>query len=415
MPDYNKELQESELPLYANANGSDHIAYVHDIIIRNITAKNVDPRYPIEIMGLVGNRIKNVSITNIKVEYRGGLSLEHAVEQRQLNTNWEYTQYGKEKSRVQSLPWLVNTFFLKNEGLLPRVEWDSQAGVWKDAPFNVPELPEVYPEPSNWGILPAYGLYARHVDSLYLEGIELQYLTVDTRYPIVLDDIVNGSLHNIHAHHAEGVEEIVCVSNSFKRPAGLEYVPDYPYHQTAVEHVKMDSHLSVKTVEVGTPAPGTPKDSLYPHETVAIPRNGYKYPIETKDYPLPQTVFQPFFAFVPSQKVKAGESLSFAVLARQPAFEASVHETDGKIYNEILSEKDPVVQGIAEPMTLTTGELPEGVYFDTSSYVPGQACMFSWTPAEGAVRNEPYIIEFIAHDGIIPVKMNVSIKVISAQ
>jgi len=262
-------------------------------------------------MGLVGNRIKNVSITNIKVEYRGGLSLEHAVEQRQLNTNWEYTQYGKEKSRVQSLPWLVNTFFLKNEGLLPRVEWDSQAGVWKDAPFNVPELPEVYPEPSNWGILPAYGLYARHVDSLYLEGIELQYLTVDTRYPIVLDDIVNGSLHNIHAHHAEGVEEIVCVSNSFKRPAGLEYVPDYPYHQTAVEHVKMDSHLSVKTVEVGTPAPGTPKDSLYPHETVAIPRNGYKYPIETKDYPLPQTVFQPFFAFVPSQKVKAGESLSF--------------------------------------------------------------------------------------------------------
>lgn len=31
---------------------------------------------------------------NITVEFRGGLSMEHAVEQRQLNTNWEYTQFG---------------------------------------------------------------------------------------------------------------------------------------------------------------------------------------------------------------------------------------------------------------------------------------------------------------------------------
>lgn len=411
VPDYDQELQESELPLYANANGSGHIAYVHDIIIRNVTAKNVDPRYPIELMGLVDNRIKNVSITNIKVEYRGGLSLEHAVEQRQLNTNWEYTNYGKQKRSVQSLPWLINTFFLKNEGLLPRAEWDAQVGGWKDAPFNVPELPEVYPEPSNWGILPAYGLYARHVENLYLNEIELHYLVEDTRYPVVLDDVVNGSLQHIRVDRAEGVEEVIMVSNMYKRPAGLEYVPNYPYHPTAVENVKLESHLSVKVVEVNSPAPGTPWDSLYSHETVAIPENGYKYAVGTEDYNLPQTVFRPFFAYIPAQSVQAGETLSFAVLARQPAFEVSTRETSGKIYNETVSDKDFTVHGIVWPLTLTTGKLPDGAYFDTSAFVPGQSCVFSWTPAADAVRAEPYTVEFIADDGIIPVTMEVSIKV----
>ncbi|MNF08501.1 hypothetical protein D3C80_2089400 [compost metagenome] len=62
-------------------------------------------------------------------------------------------------------------------------------------------------------------------------------------------------------------------------------------------------------------------------------------------------------------------------------------------------------------MILTAGKLPEGASFDLSSFVPGKACVFSWTPAADDVRNEPYIAEFIADDGIIPVKLEVSIKV----
>ncbi|MFW6287218.1 MAG: hypothetical protein ACOC2J_00535, partial [bacterium] len=277
IPDYEKELTENELFLYANASGSDHIAYVHDIIIRNITVKNADPRYPIELMGLEGNRIENVWIENIKVEYRGGLSLKNAVEQRQLNTNWEYMEKGKKKRSIQSLPWFVNTFFLKHEGLLPRVEWDPVTESWKDAPFNIPELPEVYPEPSNWGILPAYGLYARHVKNLYMHNVEMHYIVEDSRYPIVLDDVVNGELKNINTTHAENVEEVVCIANFFKRTAGFEYVPDYPYHTSSVENVEIDDCLTVKYIEVNSPAPGTPKDSLYPYETVAVPENAYNF------------------------------------------------------------------------------------------------------------------------------------------
>lgn len=60
-------------------------------------------------MGVDSSHVKNVSIKNIDVEYRGGILMEHAVEQRQLNTAWEYSQLGSKPS-VQVLPWLVNDF-----------------------------------------------------------------------------------------------------------------------------------------------------------------------------------------------------------------------------------------------------------------------------------------------------------------
>lgn len=411
VPDYTQELQKDELVLYANASGSEQIAQVHDIIIRNITVKNVDPRYPIEIMGLVDNRIKNVRIEHLKVEYRGGLGMEHAVEQRQLNTNWEYEQNNKRERLVQSLPWLTNTFFLKNEGLLPRVEWDAETGTWRDSPFNVPELPEVYPEPSNWGILPAYGLYARHVENLTLRDIELRYIIEDTRHPIVLDDVVGGELQQIDAACAEGVEAVVCVTHHYKRPAGFEYVPNYEYQMTTVQDVKLDDKLTAKHVTIHAPAPGTPKDNLYPYETVAIPENGYTYACPTDEYPLPQTVYRPFFKPVPPQRVRAGETLTFEVLARQPAYEATSRETDGKIYNETVAVRDYTVNGIEQPMVLKSSGLPDGASFDTTHFTPGEACTFTWTPAADDIRPDPYIITFIADDGIIPVEMKVEIQV----
>ena len=110
----------------SRANGcSRPLARVKNIRIARISAESVDPRYPILLAGLDGSSIENVQLEDIKVTYRGGLTMEHATEQRQLNTNWEYTQY-QTKPSVQSLPWLVNTFFLKNEGLLPRVDWDEK-------------------------------------------------------------------------------------------------------------------------------------------------------------------------------------------------------------------------------------------------------------------------------------------------
>lgn len=409
--DYTKVIEEEELCHYANASGSKSIAKVYNIVIRNITATNVDPRYPIEIMGLVGSRIKNVYLENISVSYRGGLDLSHAVEQRQLNTNWEFTLNGKKKPSIQSLPWLVNTFFLKNEGLLPRVQWDSMKNKWVDAPFNIPELPEVYPEPSNWGILPAYGLYARHVENLHMENLKLEYMVEDGRYPIVLDDIEKGSVSNIHSTHKDDTEEVVIVIQLYKRPAGFEYVKNHKYSTTSVNNVTIDQKLSMKTVVVDAPAPGTPKDNYYGYETVAIPETGYTYSCKTIDLPLPQTVFRPFFYEVGDKYVKAGETLTFQVIARQPAYETSLLETDGKIYNESLAAKDYTVQGIPSPMKLEAVGLPEQASFHTSVFEPGKPCVFEWTPTKDHIRDEGYHITFIADDGLIPVRMETTIYV----
>lgn len=73
---------------YANANGSERMAKVSDIEISNVTITNADPRYPMLIMGLADSPIENVTIKDVSVSYRGGMKMEHAVEQRQLNTNW---------------------------------------------------------------------------------------------------------------------------------------------------------------------------------------------------------------------------------------------------------------------------------------------------------------------------------------
>ncbi|MBO5228928.1 MAG: hypothetical protein J6B39_08050, partial [Lachnospiraceae bacterium] len=89
--DRTKVISEAELPIYANANGSERIALVENIFIDNVIVRNADPRYPVILMGLEDSHIKNISLNNIDIEYRGGLSMEHAVEQRQLNTNWEYS------------------------------------------------------------------------------------------------------------------------------------------------------------------------------------------------------------------------------------------------------------------------------------------------------------------------------------
>lgn len=311
--DYSRELTKTEAMARANACARP-LAKVKNIRIANVRAENVDPRYPILLMGLDGSSIENVTLENISVTWRGGLKMEHAVEQRQLNTNWEYRQY-RTRETVQSLPWLVNTFFLKNEGLLPRADWDAASDSWKADPYNVPELPRSYPEPSNWGILPAYGFYARHVKGLKVKGLRLGFETEDERHAIVMDDVNGAQFEDVSLAASAGTEQVALVTNRRKRPANFEYVPEQPYHTTSVTEVSLPEGVSVKQVLVDAPAPGTPADSLYSAPTLPIPENGYHFAVETDEYPLPLTVYPPF----------AG---------RDPAKETSRKPVPGVIYNQ---------------------------------------------------------------------------------
>ncbi|CAL1692603.1 hypothetical protein MMB232_02778 [Brevundimonas subvibrioides] len=81
------------------------------VSIRNLVATGIDPRYAATLAGLPDHPIEEVRLSDVHLTYGGG-------------------------------------------------------GTAADAARTVPELPHAYPEPSMFGVSPAHGLYARHVQGL---------------------------------------------------------------------------------------------------------------------------------------------------------------------------------------------------------------------------------------------------------
>ena len=141
------------------------------VTISNVVAYDADPRYASLIAGIPGHPVEDVRLSNIRILYRGGLSLAQAAAQP---------------------PELVNGFFHPPGGTGPR------------EPFAVPEREAMYPEPSMFGVLPAYGFYIRHASGIRMDGIDIGFLTPDTRPAFVLDDVTDIDLHGIRAQRSPG-------------------------------------------------------------------------------------------------------------------------------------------------------------------------------------------------------------------
>lgn len=269
----------------SNACGYEELATIRNVRVSNIKAVNVDSRYPIIIAGLLDSKVENVELSNISIEYNGGLSLTDAVEQKQIFQSVTYSQEGT-KARTQKVPLMVNPFFLKNEGLLERKSYDVDSDSMVDAPYNVPELAESYPEPSQFGILPAYGLYIRHAKNIVLSDINIEAVEPDSRSVVCLDDVEDVKILNLCADIDNGSDKagIVAVRNNYKRHTNMEYVIDEPYMSTEVsglevcvskkemidvasKKVRYLDGDDVHDVIVNAPSPGTPADSLYPYRT----------------------------------------------------------------------------------------------------------------------------------------------------
>ena len=419
--DFSRELKDTDLPLYANAIGSATMATVSNVLIRNVTITNADPRYPILLMGLTDSHIKNIVLENISVEYRGGLSMEHAVEQRQLNTEWKFSQFHT-KERVQNLPWLVNTFFARGEGLLPRADWDARENCWRGDPYNVPELPGAYPEPSAWGILPAYGLFAKHVDGLTLRNIRFSCKVPDGRHVCVFDDVKDVCVDGLEAHCARDIAPIAAVTDHYRRHTNAEDVPEQPYFTTEVTGLEIHRPLilwdgtkdgqprtlhgksdCVKHVEIHAPAPGTPQDSLYPLPTAPCQETGYHYEVETDIYPLPLTVYRPYIQPVAPVRIQAGELCRIHLSVRNPASDVSEEATGTRLYNGQVLLPNYSVKGVASPLQIACENLPEGAHLDLAGME------FLWTPTSG--QKGDYGIVFAVDDGLMPEKMRVKITV----
>lgn len=116
---------------------------VNGVRINNVTVKNADARYACLIYGMESNPIRNVSISNLSVEYRGGLTIKDYEEQRGRNT----------------------FFSSRNES--------------------------TYPEPSAHGIQPAWGWSIQHVDGIILKNVRMRLMNPDERPEVFRKDVKN--------------------------------------------------------------------------------------------------------------------------------------------------------------------------------------------------------------------------------
>lgn len=130
------------------------IGSLRRVSISNIVAHNVAMHHGILIAGLPGHPIEDITLSNILITYQGGGTTEQA-------------------ARI------------------------------------VPEYEKTYPEPGHFGIIPSYGMFARHVKGLTVHNIETRFATEDLRPAVILDDVSDATFDLARLQHAPGVPSIV--------------------------------------------------------------------------------------------------------------------------------------------------------------------------------------------------------------
>ncbi|GHT24144.1 hypothetical protein AGMMS4957_16700 [Bacteroidia bacterium] len=106
------------------------------ILLDNINVYNADSRYASIISGIPGHAIEDVTLSNIRIRYKGGYSKD-------------------------------------------------------DAKMVPPENEKVYPEPWMFGTIPASAFYIRHARNIQFHQVYVDFMKEDGRPPFVLDDAVN--------------------------------------------------------------------------------------------------------------------------------------------------------------------------------------------------------------------------------
>jgi parallel beta-helix repeat protein len=174
------------LRLSSRLRGPDNppVGAIRRINLSNITASDVDPRYPVIIAGIPGHPIEDVHLDNIRIIYRGGLTMANVTQQTGA---------------------LVNTFFQRMLARAPDQPPAPVPAVAADNPrgaFTIPEWEAGYPEPSIFGLLPAYGFFVRHARNVTVNNVEISFAKEDERAAIALMDVSGIEFDRVKAAHA---------------------------------------------------------------------------------------------------------------------------------------------------------------------------------------------------------------------
>ncbi len=126
------------------------VGKARNIIISKVIATGIEPMSGIQITGIPDHYIEDVRLENIWLTFKGG-------------------------------------------------------GTQEDAARVPPELANDYPEPSRAGIMPGYGLFARHVRHLEIANVRVGFETQDLRPAMVCVDVDGLEIDNFKAQLASDV------------------------------------------------------------------------------------------------------------------------------------------------------------------------------------------------------------------
>jgi len=171
------------------------VGSIRRINISNVVVYNADPRYGSIISGIPGHEVEDVKLSGIRILYRGGLTLDQVARQPAD---------------------LVNPFFFRASGGVPPRE-----------PYDTPEREKEYPEPSMFGMMPAYGFFIRHAKGIELNQVDVAYMKEDRRPAFVLDGVEGISLENCRAARAEGAPALVLINAKNVSAYRCAGIPDF--------------------------------------------------------------------------------------------------------------------------------------------------------------------------------------------
>ena len=124
------------------------------VSVSNVVAHNVGNLNGILLVGLPNQPLEDISLSHIFIDYKGGGTAEQAL-------------------RV------------------------------------VPEDEKMYPEPGRFGMIPSYGMFARHVHGLSVDHVEFRYAGEEHRPAVTLSEVTNADLDHVKAPHAADASAFV--------------------------------------------------------------------------------------------------------------------------------------------------------------------------------------------------------------
>jgi hypothetical protein len=236
------------------------IGAIRRVNISNVVVAYAASRAASIISGIPGHPVEDVTLSNIRILYKGGDAVTPA-------------RRGGERA---------------GGGNRRADGWGTGLPPAPPDAFGVTENEDGYPEPTMFGTLPAYGLYVRHANRVTIDETDLSTISdKEARPPIILFDVHGAIFRNIRAQAAAGVP-------AFK----LNNVSDFSTEKfIGVSDQQRNSVDEASIAGTDLPLPGStytaaaPAENVSESANVAIPR-GASGPAQPRP-PAPPAAPQP--------------------------------------------------------------------------------------------------------------------------